>query len=87
MLGLLPALDLGVVAVIRVVLICVMEEVILSDSAIVVVIVVVVDNVVAVGEFVDCSCVGGFDVGIAAVKIEYVTNFTLLVTRHNLLYV
>ena len=52
-----------------------MEEVIiLSDIAIVlvlVVIVVVVDNtIVGVGEFVDCSCVGGVAVGTAAVKLN-----------------
>ena len=83
MLGLLPALDLGVVAVIRVVLICVMEEVILSDSAILLIIVVVVDNIVGVGEFVNCSCVGGVDIGTAAVKIEHVMNFTFIILSSN----
>ena len=82
MLGLLPALELGVMAVFMVVLICVMEDVMLSDTAIVLVLVVivVVDNIVGVWEFVDCSCVG-VDIGTAAVKIEYVMNFTFYNTH------
>ena len=80
MLGLLPSVlevELGIMAVFWVVLIGVMEEVIiLSDIAIVlvvvVVVVVVVDNIVGIGEFVDCSCED-----VAAVKIDYVMNFTI----------
>ena len=50
----------------------------LFDTAIVlvvVIIVVVVNNVVGVGEFVDCSCVGGVDVGTAEVKICHEFNY------------